>query len=71
MEKGNREGQMDSQSDTQRPQRIQSRRLWWLLPVAVLFILLAVIYVLGRMSSADSEMYPTTQRQGTMPARSS
>jgi len=41
------------------------RRNWWLLPIAVLLLLLGAIYILGHMSSADSEMYPTTQVQTT------
>jgi hypothetical protein len=41
----------------------RQRKLWWLLPLAVLFLLVGVIYVLGHMGSADSEMYPTTGRQ--------
>jgi Flp pilus assembly protein protease CpaA len=47
---------------------VRSRKLWWLLPLAVLFVLVGVIYVLGHMGSADSEMYPTTERQSTVTA---
>jgi len=36
------------------------RKLWWLLPLAVLLVLIGILYVLAHMSSADSEMYPTT-----------
>jgi hypothetical protein len=36
--------------------------MWWLLPLLVFFVLVGVIYVLGHMSSTDSEMYPTTER---------
>jgi len=39
------------------------RKLWWLLPLGVLFLLIGFIYVLGRMSAADSEMYPTARLQ--------
>jgi len=39
------------------------RRHWWLLPAVVLFILMAIIYVLSHLSAADSEMYPTTMLQ--------
>jgi Family of unknown function (DUF5989) len=37
------------------------RKVWWLLPLGVLVLLLTIIYVLGHLSAADSEMYPTTQ----------
>ena len=47
------------------------RKLWWLLPLGVLFLLIGIIYVLGHMSSADSEMYPTTRLQPSMLFRSS
>jgi len=39
----------------------RGRKMWWLLPLLVLFLLIGIIYVLGHMSSADSEMYPTTR----------
>lgn len=35
-------------------------RHWWLLPMGVLLLLLSAIYVLEHLSSADSEMYPTS-----------
>jgi Family of unknown function (DUF5989) len=47
----------------------RQRKLWWLLPLVVLFLLVGVIYVLGHMGSADSEMYPTTGRQVPMTDR--
>jgi hypothetical protein len=34
--------------------------VWWLLPLVVLLFLIGIIYVLGHMSAADPEMYPTT-----------
>jgi hypothetical protein len=37
-------------------------KLWWLLPLAVLLLLLGAIYALDHLSSADSEMYPTSLR---------
>jgi hypothetical protein len=37
------------------------RNIWWLSPVVIPVLLLAIIYVLARLSAADSEMYPTTQ----------
>jgi hypothetical protein len=41
--------------------RIQWRhRLWWLLPLVVLILLIGTFYVLGHLSAADPEMYPTT-----------
>jgi hypothetical protein len=39
---------------------LRQYKLWWLLPLMVLVILLAAIYILGHLSSADSETYPTT-----------
>lgn len=39
---------------------------WWLLPLAVLAILLAIIYALAHLSAADSEMYPTTMRHDSV-----
>jgi len=51
------------------PRPTKSRKLWWLLPLAVLFLLVGVIYVLGHMGSADSEMYPTTERRTPVAAR--
>jgi hypothetical protein len=41
-------------------QALWRQRLWWLLPLVVLVVLLGVFYVLGHLSGADSEMYPTT-----------
>lgn len=38
------------------------RKLWWLLPLVVLFVLIGIIYALGHLSSADPEMYPTTRQ---------
>jgi hypothetical protein len=38
------------------------RRVWWLLPLVVLALLIGIIYVLAHLSSADSEMYPTTSQ---------
>ena len=46
-------------------------RLWWLLPLAVLLLLLGVIYALEHLSSADSEMYPTSLRHHSSLLRSS
>lgn len=42
--------------------RAWKHRLWWLLPLAVLLLMLGVIYALEHLSSADSEMYPTSLR---------
>ena len=39
----------------------RQRKSWWLLPLAVLILLLGILYVLGHMSSADPETYPTTR----------
>ena len=36
------------------------RKVWWLLPLCVFFLLLGIIYALGHFSRTDSEMYPTT-----------
>jgi hypothetical protein len=47
--------------------RAWKHRLWWLLPLAVLLLLLGVIYALEHLSSADSEMYPTSlQRHSSL-----
>lgn len=35
-------------------------RLWWMLPLAVLVLLLVGIYALEHLSKTDSEMYPTS-----------
>ena len=37
------------------------RKSWWLLPLIVLVVLIVILYVLGHLSAADPEMYPTTQ----------
>lgn len=42
-------------------------KIWWLLPLAVLLLLIAMIYVLGHLSAADPETYPTTLRQCSAP----
>jgi len=39
---------------------LRQRKSWWLVPLAVLVILLGILYVLGHLSSADPETYPTT-----------
>jgi hypothetical protein len=36
-------------------------KVWWALPLAVLLILLGIVYALVHLSSADSEMYPTSK----------
>jgi Family of unknown function (DUF5989) len=36
-------------------------KAWWILPLAVLLLLVGILYALGHMSAADPEMYPTTQ----------
>ncbi|HEY2120871.1 MAG TPA: hypothetical protein VGH37_16900 [Candidatus Acidoferrum sp.] len=36
---------------------------WWLPAVVVLLVLLGIVYVMGHLSSADSEMYPTSSFQ--------
>jgi len=58
----------DLEKATQQPQVagsrsgfLRQRKSWWLLPLAVLVFLLAVLYLLGHMSSADPETYPTTR----------
>ncbi|HMD42790.1 MAG TPA: hypothetical protein VKH45_06945 [Candidatus Acidoferrum sp.] len=33
---------------------------WWLPALVVLLVLVGIVYVLGHLSSADSEMYPTS-----------
>jgi len=43
------------------------RKSWWLWPLAVLIVLIAIIYALAHLSAADSEMYPTTMRQECAP----
>ena len=37
-------------------------KLWWMLSLAVLIVLIGIVYVLGHLSSADSEMYPTSSK---------
>lgn len=51
----------DSHNETQVPPVSRGRKLWWLLPLGVLVLLMGMIYMLVHMSSADPEMYPTTQ----------
>jgi len=51
---------MGGSTDHQKSEHSVLQRHWWLLGAAVLFILLAIIYVLSHLSGADSEMYPTT-----------
>jgi uncharacterized membrane protein len=36
---------------------------WWLPAVVVLLVLVGIVYVMGHLSSADSEMYPTSSFQ--------
>jgi hypothetical protein len=38
------------------------RKSWWLLPLAVLILLLGAIYVLVHLSASDPETYPTSSR---------
>jgi Family of unknown function (DUF5989) len=38
------------------------RKSWWLLPLAVLILLLVAIYVLVHLSASDPETYPTSWR---------
>lgn len=40
---------------------LRERKIWWLLPLFMLLLLVGVIYLLAHMSSADTEMYPTTE----------
>lgn len=44
-------------------QKLWRNRAWWVLSLAVLAGLLGIIYILGHLSSADSEMYPTSSRE--------
>jgi hypothetical protein len=61
---------MNESGDEARQTRpAQGRKMWWLLPLLVLVVLIGLIYVLGHMSSADSEMYPTTRCVSATPAR--
>jgi hypothetical protein len=41
-------------------------RLWWVLPMCVLFLLVGIIYALGLMSAADPETYPTTLQKAVL-----
>jgi hypothetical protein len=41
-------------------------RLWWVLPLCVLFLLVGVIYALGHVSAADPETYPTTLQNAVL-----
>lgn len=36
---------------------------WWLPAVVVLLVLVGIVYLIGHLSSADSEMYPTSSFQ--------
>jgi hypothetical protein len=47
----------------------KKRKLWWVLPLAVLLVLIGVIYFLGHMGAADAEIYRTTQRQADVRVR--
>jgi hypothetical protein len=42
--------------------RAWKNNLWWLLPLGVLVLLLGAMYALEHLSSADSEMYPTSSQ---------
>ena len=53
----------ESEANTQK-RYTRARKLWWLLPVAILFLLIVVIYVLVQLSRTNSEMYPTTESWG-------
>ena len=50
-------------------QYLWGRKVWWLLPLCVLFLLLGIIYALGHFFRTDSEMYPTTMRQSDFARR--
>jgi hypothetical protein len=41
-------------------QRLWRQKSWWLLPLVVLLLLIGAFYVLGHLSAADPETYPTT-----------
>jgi len=41
-------------------QKVWRNRSWWLLPLLVLILLILAAYVLGHLSAADPETYPTT-----------
>jgi hypothetical protein len=58
-----------TEGETEKRQSARSRgmfgflwehKVWWLFPLVVLLFLIGIIYVLGHMSAADPEMYPTT-----------
>ncbi len=38
------------------------KKSWWLPAVVVLLVLIGIVYVLGHLSSTDSEMYPTSKQ---------
>lgn len=38
------------------------KKSWWLPALVVLLVLIGIVYVLGHLSSTDSEMYPTSSR---------
>ncbi len=46
-------------------------KLWWLPALVVLLALIGIVYVLGHLSSTDSEMYPTSSRSEVADFRSS
>jgi hypothetical protein len=59
----------ESGDEARQTRSARGHKMWWLLPLLVLFVLIGLIYVLGHMSSADSEMYPTTRCVSVTPAR--
>lgn len=61
----------ESMTDAGLGSYLWQRKLWWLLPLVVFLLLLGVIYILGHLSSADSEMYPTTAQSSSIDCRSS
>jgi hypothetical protein len=38
------------------------KKSWWLPAVLILLVLIGIVYVLGHLSSTDSEMYPTSKQ---------
>lgn len=50
--------------------RAWKNKLWWLLPLGVLVLLLGAMYALEHLSSADSEMYPTSLQNHSSLTRS-